>query len=100
MPQRKPRGQDRYIPVWGTVISGPLEGWSYSFLQFVREGRELLLELRCTPPNWPFPMDVSFSMKHDRFHLAPGPHARRLDAQDLMKTAMELGFARAPFNDR
>lgn len=96
MPKRQ-RTQTRYIPLWGTVVAGPLEGWAYSFLQFVWEPGEKApsLDLRCTPPNWPFPMDVRFSMAHDRFQLQGAPRCRRLDADELMKTALEHGFARA-----
>lgn len=104
MSARRPRMQSHAFPVWGVIVAGPLAGWRYSLIQFVRvhcgAGVRVNVDLRCTPPNWPFPTDVRFDLDRDALQLLPGPRARRLEYEQLVKTALEHGYAKPPFEDR
>lgn len=106
MAKRQPRAQHRYIPVWGDIVAGPLTGWRYALIQLVKvqqgSSARVHIDLRCTPPNWPFPLAhyVRFDMNRDSFQLQGGPRARRLDFDELSRLAMERGFARVPYEDR
>lgn len=92
------------FPVWGVIGAGQLRGWRFSFLQFVavQQGSQMriYLDLRCTPPNWPFPQDVRFDPDHDELVLLPGPRARHLSYEQLVGAALKYGVARVPFEDR
>jgi hypothetical protein len=99
MARREPKNQ--HMPQFGEFIAGPFTGWRFAFLRFVHVDGELYLDLRCTPPAWPFPQDVRFSMTKDRFTLraVPGERAPRLDALMLMAIATRNGYATSPLGD-
>lgn len=98
--KRKPKVSPKTIPQWGDITAGPLTGWRFSFVQFVRVPRRngdaaCCLDLRCTPPNWPFPVDVRFDPARDDYRLKAGPRARQLNVPELQNLALDGGYARA-----
>lgn len=107
MATRQPEQRPLLLPQWGQIMAGPLKGWRYSFLQCIRVERNdesktavCCFDLRCTPPNWPFPKDVRFDPFVDDLSVVPGPRAKQLDLRALMDLAMERGYARAAFEYR
>jgi hypothetical protein len=100
MDKRQSQQPGGSIPQWGAFARGPLKGWRFSFLQLVKvqQGR-VHIDLRCTPPNWPFPTDVRFDPDRDELALLPGPRARLLDLAPMVKLALEHGYVRAAFGE-
>lgn len=90
------------LPVHGVIEAGPLSGWRYAFLQFICIENDLAMDLRCTRPNWPFPVDVRFSFRTDviRVKAVAGERAKRLDANALIQQALQHGEAKAPYEFR
>lgn len=95
------REPNSHMPQCGVFEKGVLKGWRFAFLRFIRIKGSLFVDLRCTPPDWPFPQTVRFSMERDRFALraVSGERAQRLDAVKLMADAMEHGAAYSPLKD-
>lgn len=87
------------LPSFGLITKGPLTGWRYAFLQFIRIDDTVAMDLRCTEPNWPFPVTVRFRFDQHDVHLqaAPGERAKRLDSNALIQRCLVDGVARSPF---
>lgn len=100
MGKRQPETMSGQLPQWGLIAAGPLKGWRFSFLQMVRVKGSVHIDLRCTPPNWPFPTDVRFDPDRNELALLPGPRARLLDLAPMVKVAMEHGYVRAAFGEK
>jgi hypothetical protein len=101
MAKREPQAQNAHMPQFGVIERGPLAGWRFAFLRFLQIDGALYLDLRCTPPDWPFPQTVRFSMKKDRFTLraVEGERARRHDALALIAQAIEHGASYSPLEE-
>lgn len=99
--KRELRAPNSHMPQCGVIAKGPLVGWRFAFLRFICIKGALFMDLRCTPPDWPFPQTVRFSMAKDRFELraVPGERAQRLDAVQLMADAQEHGVSYSPFKE-
>jgi hypothetical protein len=96
------RGREQ-MPLFGEISKGPLRGWRFAFIRFVCVRDDIYLDLRCTPPQWPFPypQPVRFHLTRDSFTLraVPGERAPRLDAAKLLAEAMEKGASKPPLED-
>lgn len=87
------------LPVHGVITLGPLCGWRYAFLQFIRIDDTVALDARCTEPNWPFPKTVRFRLGKDRIYVeaVSGERAKRLDANALIERCLQDGVSPSPF---
>lgn len=87
------------LPVHGLITTGPLTGWRYAFLQFIRIENTVAMDARCTEPGWPFPTTVRF--RFDKHHIqvqaVAGERAKRLDANALIERCLQDGIAKSPF---
>ena len=87
------------LPVHGVITFGPLRGWRYAFLQFIRIENTVAMDARCTEPCWPFPITVRFRLDKDPIYVeaVAGERAKRLDANALIQRCLADGVARSPF---
>lgn len=82
---------DGVLSQTGVIVGGHLHGWTYSFIRFVVIDGGLFLDVRCTPPNWPFPTDVRMDvLQHfTRLKVLRGQRATRVNANALIEAAYE-----------
>jgi len=89
------------LPTHGVITAGPLTGWRYAFLQFIRIENTIAMDLRCNRPNWPFPTTVRF--RFDKHHVSvkavSGERAPRLDANALIQKCLQDGIAKSPIEN-
>ena len=84
--------EERWMPAFGKIAGGKLDGWRYAFVRFeVYDGWMLRVVADCTPPNWPFPrrMELKAADDYDEMHAVPGERAKRLRATPLLAAAFE-----------
>lgn len=86
-----------WIPAFGLVRGGRLDGWRYLFLWFVArpitpDRSELLVRARVTPPAWPFPCDIDLrgGEHFASLEAVPGERAKRRRAEPLIESAFEI----------
>lgn len=89
------------LPAFGLITEGLLKGWRYAFIQFIRIDNTIAMDLRVTPPNWPFPKEVRLRLDKHRIHLqaVSGERAPRLDANALIERCLADGIAKSPTED-
>jgi hypothetical protein len=81
-----------HVPQHGKIEGGALDGWRYAFLRFVNTGDPYLsVDVRATPPHWPFPMEVRMPPRSFRaLRAVPGERARRLPVESLRDSILEV----------
>jgi hypothetical protein len=102
----KPAGRDGrlwkgVLPTHGVITAGPLTGWRYAFIQFIRIENDIAMDMRCTRPNWPFPKTVRFRFSKHQISVraVSGERAKRLDANALLLRCMQDGIAKSPIDN-
>jgi hypothetical protein len=86
-----------FMPSFGVIKGGRLNGWRYHFLHFKARGADLLVVARCTPPNWPFPCDIAMDHTHFmQLRAVPGERAKRMRAEPLIASAFQLEGREVP----
>jgi hypothetical protein len=77
----------RYIPQFGTIEGGPLNGWSFALLKVGYSDGKKFIDLKVTQPGWVFGKDVRFTKMSFR-KLKPGFRAKRHDVGLLFDAAL------------
>jgi dTDP-4-dehydrorhamnose 3,5-epimerase-like enzyme len=82
-----PRGPQ--MPQHGLIRGGVLHGWRYGILRCVRlDEKEYAMDVRATPPHWPFPVEVRLTNRDKcQLRAVPGERAKRLGVASLMANA-------------
>lgn len=77
-----------WMPAFGVVVGGELDGHRYHFHGFTVEAGVLMVDATVTRPNWPFPrrMLMAPGQYHDLVAVT-GERARRIPADDLVVEA-------------
>lgn len=91
MATRLPTMRQPRFPQYGEVQGGQLDGWRFAFLRLLVQRRSVLLDLRVTPPAWPFPSPkpVRLNARTGFKRLRnPGELAPYLDGQQLIAAAV------------
>ena len=96
MAKRLPALQQATIPSFGRIDGGLLDGWTFAMLELFVEGRDVVLHVRATPPNWPFPQEPIELRKADFDRLAnPNAAAKDMDVETLVRAALERDASEA-----
>lgn len=77
------------IPQFGTIAGGLLDGWSFAFEKVGYSDGILFIDLRVSPPHWPFARTVRFAPRSFR-RLVAGHGAKRHEARPLFEEARQL----------
>lgn len=77
-----------WMPAFGKIEGGRLDGYRYTFHRFVGAGAQLKIEATVTPPNWPFPkLRLLEPADYDSLLGVPGERAKRIRANGLIAEA-------------
>lgn len=73
------------LPSWGEIKGGQLHGWHFHVLQVKLTRPGLRILARCTPPRWPFPLDVPLAPKHFmQLRAVSGERAKKWPAAPMI----------------
>jgi hypothetical protein len=78
-----------WIPQFGLIQGGLLDGWSYGLGDVEVAGRRVHLVVRATPPGWCFPTDVRLDPREDFEQLKAGVRAVVHDSAKLIERAVD-----------
>lgn len=90
--RRTPTFKQASIPQDGVIAGGKFDGWKYALVRLaVEKNGTVVLWVGVTKPNWPFPEAVHERLTSKDFRVlrAPGETAKRHDAENLIRLAME-----------
>lgn len=78
----------RWMPAFGLIEGGRLDGHRYLFHGFVVQAETLLVDATVSRPNWPFPKrQLLWPGDYQTLHAVPGERAKRIAAENLITTA-------------
>jgi hypothetical protein len=83
-----------WIPQFGLIQGGLLDGWSYGLAEVEVAARRVHLVVRATPPGWYFPTDVRLDPREDFEQLQAGVRAVVHDSKEVDRSCDRGGEIR------
>lgn len=78
----------RWMPAFGLIEGGQLDGHRYLFHGFVVKGETLLVDATVSRPHWPFPKrQLLWPGDYETLHAVPGERAKRIATESLITSA-------------
>lgn len=78
----------RWMPAFGLIEGGRLDGHRYLFHGFAVQAETLLVDATVSRPNWPFPKrEMLWPQDYETLRAIPGERARRIAAESLIAAA-------------
>lgn len=89
MAEALPAFRHAVVAQFGVIDGGPLNGWSFGLDKVVVQGKTVFLDVRATPPKWPFPSLVRLGENDFDALRDPRAVAKSFETKTLIAAAVD-----------